>query len=174
MRPSSKKVLPALLITAASSTPLLHAEVSDSAQMRSLDNRVTALEQRRGAGGMINPSARPQIKGGADLFIIADFLVWEAHENGLPIAIESQTNNSLTHGKVENLDFEWDFGFRVGAGYNLPHDGWDVRLIWLWFNTDADANKHASSSEYLFPSRAHPADSLSSVLRADLSIGRWS
>jgi hypothetical protein len=38
----------------------------DTAQMRNLENRVSALEQRKGASGMINPQGRAQIKDGAD------------------------------------------------------------------------------------------------------------
>ncbi len=45
----------------------------NNAQMRNLENRVNALEQRRGSSGMINPPGRPQVRDGADIFIFADW-----------------------------------------------------------------------------------------------------
>ena len=139
------------------STSLLNADVNDS-QMRNLENRVSALEQKKGASGMVNPSGRPQVKDGADLFITADWLIWQAKENGLGYVIknDSTSTTNLADADIKNPAFDWDFGFRVGLGWNTPHDGWDLYANWTWFDTHASDHTHAGSSKHLFPVYAHP------------------
>ena len=125
----------------------LGADVTD-AQMRSLENRVSAMEQKKGSNAMVNPPGRPQVRDGADLFFTADWLIWQGHENGTGYAVktkEVQANPTTTlyNSSVKNLHFDWDMGFRVGLGYNLPHDGWDLVAGWTWFQNKA----HGSSAE---------------------------
>lgn len=135
-----------------------HADV-DPAQMRNLENRVSSLEQRKGASGVINPSARPEVKNGADLFLLADLLIWQAHEDGLPLYIKNEGSSSdLSHSHVGSFDWNWNAGCRVGVGYNTPHDGWDLSAVWLHFNTDAHRQAHAHSDEVLQPTLTHPAE----------------
>ena len=109
---------------------------------------------------MINPPARPQVKDGSDLFVTADLLVWQAHENGLPLAVvghQSRSSPFIEDGKVANFDFDCDVGFRIGVGYNLPHDGWDLSFNWLRFYTDASRHVHANDEESIFRSLSLPA-----------------
>lgn len=132
---------------------------ADNAQMRNLENRVSSLEQRRGATGVINPPARPQIKNGADLFITGDLLYWQAHEDGLPLFIENNNfNTNLNHAKAEGLHWDWNFGCRVGLGYNTSHDGWDIVATWLHFNTEANEHEKAHHNEVLRPTLTHPGE----------------
>lgn len=139
---------------------IAYADV-DNGQMRNLENRVSSLEQRRGAGGVINPSARPQIKNGADLFITADLLGWQAHESGLPLFIENEsTSVDLSDADVKGFDWKWNAGCRVGIGYNTPHDGWDLSATWLHFNTHAKERGKADSDEVLWPTLTHPDEAI--------------
>jgi hypothetical protein len=134
---------------------------TDNAQMRNLENRVSSLEQRRGSTGMINPSGRPQIKNGADLFITADLLYWVAHEDGLPLYVENDNFNvNLNDAEAKGFDWEWNLGCRVGVGYNTPHDGWDLAATWLHFNTDADERGRAHDNEVLWPTLTHPDEGI--------------
>lgn len=156
-------------------TSIVNADV-DNSQMRNLENRVSALEQRRGASGVINPPARPQVKDGADLFVFGNLLVWQAHENGLPVAIVNKSatpSSDLSNSNVKNYDFDWDVGFRVGVGYNVPHDGWDMSLTWLRFNTDGHRRIHAHSNQAIYPTRAHPADPISDGETCTKTHAHW-
>lgn len=130
---------------------LLNADVSD-AQMRNVENRLTALEQKKGANGVINPNARPQVKDGADLFLTFDLLLWQAHENGLGYAIKNEgVDTTPTEGRVKHPDFDWNWGFRTGLGYNLPHDGWDLFANYTRLNSTADQRStNADSDDILF------------------------
>lgn len=135
-------------------TNLVQADATD-AQVRNLENRVSALEQRKGASGMINPSGRPEVKDGADLFITADLLVWQAHENGLGYVIKSKETD-LNDSSTKELHFNWDPGFRVGLGWNTPHDGWDLYANWTCFHNKARSHETQGSGT-LYPSLADPS-----------------
>lgn len=173
MKRNLKNLWPAVAASFVAFTGILNAQ-ADNAQMRNLENRVSALEQRRGASGMINPPGRPQVKGGADLFIFGDLLYWNAHENGLSYAIVNEGSASnLSDAEVKNIHGKWNWGFRVGAGYNLPHDGWDVNLTWLRFTDNGRKRTHADEDEFIFPTLLHPADPIARGATAKKAHSRW-
>ncbi|MGE5195844.1 MAG: Lpg1974 family pore-forming outer membrane protein [Anaerolineae bacterium] len=156
------KLWPAAAASLVALTSVLNA--ADDAQMRNLENRVSALEQRKGANGMINPPARPEAKDGCGLFVTGDVLYWKAHENGLTYGIKNEHTNftpgqtRINDGETKNPDFDWDFGFRVGVGYAMPHDGWDLYLNWTHFHTDGDVEDHARTRDgkVIFPTQINP------------------
>jgi len=176
-----------LLTASLGGVHYLQADVSD-AQVRSLENRVSALEQRKGANSMICPPGRPQVRDGADLFINADWLIWQARENGTSYAVktkaEQPATSALYNSNTQNLHFNWDFGFRFGIGFNLPHDGWDLVTNWTWFQDKAKGNVSAKDgnvySTNAFPLAAPTVtgfESSNAVLRLklnmiDLDLGR--
>jgi hypothetical protein len=141
---------------------VVHADTTDSAQMRNLENRVNALEQRKGAGGMINPQGRPQVRDGADLFIFGDLLYWNAHQNGMNVAVvqddgasnpvNGTNTTALDNSQVINLRGKWNWGFRAGLGYNAMHDGWDLQLTWLRY-TDTSHKLRSDSDDAFYPTQ---------------------
>ncbi len=77
--------------------------------------------------------------------ISADFLTWFASEEVASIWADITTvQSNATSLKLPGFDFQWDYGFRIGAGRNLEHDQWDTAFYWSWFRTDA---KHAQPSQ---------------------------
>jgi hypothetical protein len=155
-------------------TGLVDADVNN-AQLRNLENRVVALEQRRGASGMVNPPARPQVRNGADLFLYGDLLYWKANENGIPLAVVNKGSpNNLTHSRVENLRGKWDFAFRVGIGYDVPHDGWDLSLSWLRYNSHGHRKCiHKKPNRFVFATLVPSADPTSVLNTCESARGRW-
>ncbi len=109
---------------------------ADDMQMRNMENRLTALEQRKGANGMINPSARPGVRDGADIFITAAALYWKPNADSLEYAIDNTGDSPVfaDSGEMKRSHGKWSWGFEVGLGYNMPHDGWDLYLNWTHFN----------------------------------------
>jgi hypothetical protein len=173
MQKNLKKMWPAAAASLVAAASIVNADV-DSAQMRNLENRVNALEQRRGASGMINPPGRPQVKDGVDLFLYGDLLFWNAHENGLAVAVANKGSSAnLSNSKTKTIHSEWDFGFRIGLGYNLPHDGWDLSLSWLRLNTYGRKHIRAHGDTFIFPTRAHPADDLALFSGASKAHSHW-
>lgn len=76
---------------------------------------------------------------------------WKPHMDGLQLAIKTAVqlpegpgitadipSNNLVGAEFKNPHFSWDFGFRVGLGYNTTCDGWGIGLAWTRFTTSSD------------------------------------
>ncbi len=114
---------------------------AEDAQMREFEKRLTAVEERT-SSTEINPPARPVVKDGVDIFITGEVLVWRAREDNLDYAIQLDQiplPSAPIHGTSEHFKGKWNAGFRLGIGYNTPHDGWDLDLSWARFHSN---NKH--------------------------------
>ncbi len=143
-----KQMLPVLAAVSTLASVICSA---DDMQMRNLENRVSALEQRRGSNGMINPPARPVVRDGNDLWVQAEVLYMHATEDCLSYGIKNETaavaGTTVVDGRVKNVDYSWNWGFRAGIGYNLPHDGWDMLLNWTWFKAHETKNEKPVTPE---------------------------
>lgn len=82
----------------------------------------------------ITPSAGPQVMRDWNLFITADFIYWTVRQDGMFHAV-SGVGPNVSKGSVYDLDWEWDPGFKVGLGFNLPHDGWDLFADYTWIRS---------------------------------------
>ncbi len=156
-----KQMGSAIAVSLVGFTNIIYADTTtnNSAQMRNLENRMTALEQRKNGCGMINPPGRPQIRCGADLFVFGDLIYWNTHENGLNYAIVNKGDSTnLANAEVKNIHGKWNWGFRLGAGYNLPYDGWDLRFTWLRFTDNAKKHANPGDDGFVFPTMTAAAD----------------
>lgn len=143
-----KKVLPFLALSLVGMNSVVSAV--DDMQVRNLENRVSALEQRRGANGMINPPARPVVRDGIDLWIQADALFMHATEDGINYGIKQNNSVAYVDGRVKNVSYDWTWGWRAGAGFNLPHDGWDMLLNYTWFRSNENDSTNGDSAESIY------------------------
>lgn len=91
----------------------------------------------------------------AEYFIRADLLYLRAYEGGLEVCGPSEssdvinTDGSVTsafRGKVDDLNFKWDPGYRIGAGYRT--NSWDVELYWTHLYSKADRHGHEHSARW--------------------------
>ena len=88
-----------------------------------------------------NPSARWGVTAGANLFITAEALVFKIAQDTLPYAwSETASGNQWTD---YHTDFDYKWGFRVAAGYNIPHDKWDVVGTYVRFNVNSTVTTQA-------------------------------
>lgn len=97
----------------------------------------------------IPKSARPMDKNGYGLWFTGEALLWQAVEDNLYYAAKDRQppyplNNT---GSPENdplrFDFEWNWGFRLGMGYNIPRDHWDLFLDWTHIENHAHGKNTA-------------------------------
>ena len=90
------------------------------------------------------PPAGPAVCRDWNPFITADFIYWTARQEGLVHA--GTISESGEHIKIKELDWKWDPGFKVGLGFNLPHDGWDIYAEYIWLRTSATRSVGSSQS----------------------------
>ena len=128
-----------------------------------------------------NTPVRPMVENGYDFWLMGDVLLWQAVEENLTYVYTGNGSNRTLH----TVDFDWDWGFRLGAGYNMPRDGWDLDLYWSHIRNNAHAHKHADLPETslfqvwttasdLFPGTANEAESHWHIHldQLDLDLGR--
>ena len=87
--------------------------------------------------GPPNTSSREEISNG-EWAVTADFLAWFASEEVASIWADVITiGDNTSSWEPVNFNFDWDYGFRIGAGYDLAYDQWDTALSWTWFRTNS-------------------------------------
>lgn len=85
------------------------------------------------SGGISSHSDRP-LSNEKSLYVFADTLYWYTSET-VDWAIAQRVDQNDQTLTYKTMTFDWDPGFRVGAGYNMVHDGWDTTFYYTWFYT---------------------------------------
>jgi hypothetical protein len=80
------------------------------------------------------------LKNDCRLWLQGEALFWQASQDDMAYAIKSDSTTEVTHGRVEEPDFNWDWGFRVGLGYRLPYDKWDLFLNYTYVHASAQGS----------------------------------
>ncbi|HPE85272.1 MAG TPA: Lpg1974 family pore-forming outer membrane protein [Chlamydiales bacterium] len=83
------------------------------------------------------PEAGPLVCDGADVYFTGTFILWTPRQDGLEYAI-SGVGNNVGKGDVHSIDFGVEPGFKVGLGWDLPHDDWDLYAQFTWLHADGD------------------------------------
>lgn len=93
-----------------------------------------------------NPCCCPCQPPGGHGFIGAELLYWRAFQDGLDICIPTDVSDTVLsdgrilstfEGRGKDPSFEWNPGFRIGAGYEFACSNWDVGALWTHFNSKA-------------------------------------
>lgn len=90
----------------------------------------------------ITPLAQPNKSNRVvDFFFDAAFIYWTARQDGLAYAIEGADFNLVNfdtqRGPIHEPDWDFEPGFKVGAGLKMEHDGWDVYANYTWLHSSA-------------------------------------
>ncbi|MBS0653915.1 MAG: hypothetical protein JSR39_10385 [Verrucomicrobia bacterium] len=92
-----------------------------------------------------NLPANPWADDSNLLWIEAEALIWQAFEDNLPYAMTAPNFPSGPMRRdVRNPHFDWNWGYRVGVGYEMPHDGWDGKLIYTRMKNHAKGKLHGA------------------------------
>jgi hypothetical protein len=82
-------------------------------------------------------------------------LFWKANETGLTYAATSRRHSAtdplIGKAEISKLDFNWDYGFKVGIGVEIPHGGWDTTVSYTWFRDKADGKTNSPEQGILIP-----------------------
>ena len=90
---------------------------------------------------MYNTGVRPMTKNAIGMWVMGDALLWQAVEENLTYIMSGNDINGATNRDLHTVDFNWDWGFRVAAGYNATRDGWDIGLTWTHIRNTAHGHK---------------------------------
>ncbi|MBS0652478.1 MAG: hypothetical protein JSR39_03010 [Verrucomicrobia bacterium] len=120
-----------------------------------------------------NKQTAPTVQKGYNFWLRGDLLIWQAAEDNLLNCYVISSNLNTPDRGFNQVDFEWDPGFRLGVGYLPPYDGWDLALYWTRYTTDADSTVHAKGNNHI-PSPVWGASAINQpILFLETSKARW-
>ncbi|MDR3624066.1 MAG: Lpg1974 family pore-forming outer membrane protein [Chlamydiales bacterium] len=70
-----------------------------------------------------------------DVQISGELLYWKTNVQ-IPYALTHESSvspNIDTNQKIQNVSFDYNPGFRIGAGYKFSENQWDTNVIWTYF-----------------------------------------
>ena len=87
----------------------------------------------------VTPTARTcsELNG---VYVTGEFIYWKARQEELVYGALTDFDFDLTTGdpslvaEPQEIDFQYDPGFKLGLGGDLPFDGWDLYLNWTRFH----------------------------------------
>lgn len=147
-----KKIGPIIAVYALLTTNYTHADFDKSA-LHNLENRLISLEQGRGSNGTINPPGMPLTRNSWGFQVSADLLLWQLQANGLEYVLQTGTASHYptriegiegTDPSIKQKRYNW--GFRIGLDWTLPHDNWDIATTWTRITHDY-SNSTVSAEE---------------------------
>ncbi|MDN3507673.1 MAG: Lpg1974 family pore-forming outer membrane protein [Simkaniaceae bacterium] len=86
-------------------------------------------------------------------FFDADVLYWHANIDQTEYGARRSTNGNLVQVAPRTIGYDWNFGFKIGVGYYLDHDDWDLFLNTTYFRTRGEGT--ASSNTTVIPWRGN-------------------
>ncbi len=135
MNRKSKKIWSALAVSLALSASFVSADN----MMDSKNNSASS----KGTLGVITPAVNPVTANGVNLDFSAEALCYRMTESNAPSVQQNSpaatyptgSLGALRNGAYNNVNRDWDWGFRVNLGYVPDHDGWKVDATYTWFRT---------------------------------------
>lgn len=108
-------------------------------------------------------SARPDVDG-EKAFFTFDILYWHPKVGGTEFAYSYQPEivsvpgggvsvRPAKRGTIKENEFDWEWGLKVGLGYNVPHDEWDVYGNYTWYQPHSTESTSKAPPSGLAPLR---------------------
>jgi hypothetical protein len=89
------------------------------------------------------------------LFFTGEYLLMRPHRNALDFAIVAPFANVGPNGSIESVGWETRSGFRFGAGYRLPCDGWQFGFNYTYLHSSGGQDLNAPPGGTLFATLTH-------------------
>jgi len=99
------------------------------------------------------------LKNSSNLWIDAEVLYWKSNMGSLDYGITSKSTARIERGDAKQPHFDWDWGARLGLGYKLPHDKWDLFLNYTYVQGHASG----AASGVVFPTYSSGAKAIAGI-----------
>jgi hypothetical protein len=102
---------------------------------------------------MITPAVAPRVRDGAGFIFTADFIWWKTNIGGMEYATTGYADGGTVYvpfgsspkqGQVVQPNFDFEPGFKLGAGLDFAYDGWDLYANYTWLNGETKRNSISS------------------------------
>jgi Legionella pneumophila major outer membrane protein precursor len=140
------------------------------------------LPNGEASGPAHGASQEADCRPGGGLFVDAEYLYLKPYRRDAGFAIVSVNPNGDPEGSIQSDSWRSRSAFRLGAGYRLPDDGWDVGFAYTYLHDEQTGFLTRPARGRLFATLTHPgtvelvdrasADATLSYNVFDLEIGR--
>jgi len=115
------------------------------------------------------PQSQYTIDCGWDVTISASALIWRPQCEGLDYVILNNAGTAFANSdaKVKRVDFDWDYGVRIGLGYQLPCFMMDLGLIYTYYDAKASDSSTAPPLGGLYQIWTIPGSDLTPATNAN-------
>lgn len=96
-----------------------------------------------------NFPARYDVKNCTDFYFTGSFIYWQAKEKGLEVCEYDLITNATgpkTESKTIFLDYDFEPGFKIGAGYNINRDDWYVYMEYIRHSSSCSGKKSITNT----------------------------
>lgn len=125
------------------------------AQVRELQEKVANItaETELNTNALVLRTANPDIEEGSCWFATADILYWHPKVGGTAFAYSNSVRNVNlpVKGRAKKIDFDWEWGFRIGLGRNFCHDQWDAYVNYTRFRSTDSTHTSAGLNSNIIP-----------------------
>lgn len=101
----------------------------------------------------VNAPVNPVTCNGDWVVEVAGFY-WKPYQENMEYAVYNEVTEEAwvagfdyINANFENPNFKWDFGFKLGIGYNTTCDGWDFGVNWTRFSGGANGKREAETED---------------------------
>jgi hypothetical protein len=160
----------------------------DAAVQKAIDNAVARTGTGAKYGSAFLAPDQPDIQG-IGLVFTGEYMYTKVQKGGeSTFAYRNAPNSASTIsasgsqlGNAINTENDWGHGFRLGVGYRLPYDGWDINATYSRLDVDGSKSARAdftNGTNFLwapfFATAADIAEGAESFTynKVDLEIGR--
>ena len=133
---------------------LLAPLFSENHQCEGNSQTIDSVQQRK-----ITPAASPRIANGVNAFLILDCFYWKAVQEGTGFAAQGGItdlnggSSNVNRGSIQSIGTDWNWGFKIGGGLNLNHDGWDLLAYYTWFRPESEKKIAEIKGAFILPLR---------------------
>lgn len=127
-------------------------------KLRKLQNQMdqTRTETAAGTVGARTAPRRAEIDRGYQVNVALDVLYWRpevanntvTQSGSFPPAGAQGEVYLPTSGQVQNMNYRWNWGVRVGIGYDFKHDNWDLDLTYTHLSSHARWNQGTGQNSF--------------------------
>lgn len=93
--------------------------------------------------------AKPKCLNDSGGYFIASFLYWKTDENLNLVYKVTPLEGDREKTVAKPVDFDYEPGFKLGMGYRINEQAWDLFANWTWLRSHPHLSEHSTSSSFI-------------------------
>ena len=109
--------------------------------------------------GKVQP-VKPKCLNDSGGYFVASFLYWKTDENLNLVYKISPLEGGTDKLTAKRVDFDYEPGFKIGMGYRINEQAWDLFVNWTWLRSYPHLSEHSTASTAIISGLQSPLGGL--------------